>query len=507
MTSIPSSMHGMLTTRVNEISDLEVRSATQEELRLIAKLREHFYYQDNYAIRKVLYQDLLKYMDGFDIRRIRHITVDFFLSSFLEKLSNVYDQPPLLNVDDERFSEVLEEVNLWGTLGDTFKRMRLHNSVMCCVKYDYDNDKLYIDNSHSASNTIIYENEYNPKEWDILGYEIKRDKNAIQYVVWDKILNEHYILHTDKEYPDIDREALTQRLEGDVYMIGDNIDITAPNYNGDYSNPYVTYRYYDHPYSYWGMGLDSLIELSRTINVLLTVMADDTIQESIRLLILNFNPVGTVGESGQMKTGLRHPLFDEDAFGANAQPQGQILSANLYNDEIIALVEKLTDMVASMHNVENVLKTNLTQSLSGIALRLKNEPLLRQWANDINIVRNYDLELIRKIIMVNNYNRPDRQIPESILDDLQIDYQEPKVITDDHEEYALEKEKWADGVSSPVKYIMRRNPEFTEEEAVEYIKQNLQEYNDIFSMTNQVNIEEEVVEEEPEQEEEDGETK
>jgi hypothetical protein len=108
--------------------------------------------------------------------------------------------------------------------------------------------------------------------------------------------------------------------------------------------------------------------------------------------------------------------------------------------------------------------------------------------------------------MVNNYNRPDRQIPESILDDLQIDYQEPKVITDDHEEYALEKEKWADGVSSPVKYIMRRNPEFTEEEAVEYIKQNLQEYNDIFSMTNQVNIEE-VVEEEPEQEEEDGETK
>ena len=52
MTNIPSSMRGLLTTRVNDLNDLDVRSATQEELRLIAKLREHFYYQDNYAIRK-----------------------------------------------------------------------------------------------------------------------------------------------------------------------------------------------------------------------------------------------------------------------------------------------------------------------------------------------------------------------------------------------------------------------------------------------------------------------
>ena len=496
------SMRGLLTTSVNDLEGLEVRSANAEELKLISKVRDYFFYQDNFAIRKILYADLLKYMDGFDIKRLRHITVDFFLSSFLKKLSNVYDQTPLINVDDERLSALFEEVNLWSVLGDSFERMRLHNTVLACVKYDEEQDKVYIDNSHSAANTLVYCNEYNPRIWDVLAYEIHRDKDGIDYVVWDRVLKEHYMLKTKKEVPEYVEDKLSTRLEGETYLIGDNVDITAPNYNGDYTHPYVTYRYYDHPYEFWGNGLDSLIELNRTINVLLTVMSDDTIQESIRLLILNFNPVGTVGEKGQMKTGLRHPLFDEDAFGQNQSPSGQILSAQLYNDEIISLIEKLTDMVSSMHNVENILKTELKHSLSGIALRLKNEPMLRQWANDINVVRKTDLELIKKVIMVNNYYRPNNQISESVVDDLQIDYQEPKVITDDAEEYALEKEKWNDGVSSPVKYIMRRNPEFTEEEARDYIKQNLAEFNETFSISNQVVIQKEEEDEQEEQEEE-----
>ena len=152
-----------------------------------------------------------------------------------------------------------------------------------------------------------------------------------------------------------------------------------------------------------------------------------------------------------------------------------------------------------MYSVDNILKANLTQSLSGIALRLKNEPILRQWKNDINIVRRADMEMLRKMIMINNYYRPDKQISESVLNELQIDYQEPKVITDDAEEYALEKEKWNDGISSPVKYIMRRNPEFTEQEAIDYIKQNLTEYNDIFSLSSQIDVNE--VEEDEEEEE------
>ncbi|QDP50138.1 MAG: hypothetical protein Unbinned4311contig1001_28 [Prokaryotic dsDNA virus sp.] len=489
----------LLTHKVNDLHEIEVRGASAEELRLIARLREHFFYQDNYAIRKILSQDLLKYMDGFDIRRMRHITIDFFLSAFLKKICNVYDTTPVINVEDEALSNLIEETNLWATLSDTAERMKLHNCVMPCVKYDYDNDRVYIDNSHSAANTIVYANEYNPREWDILGYEVSRDSNGIQYVVWDRILHEHYMLKCGNEYPKFNKDARTQRLEGDVYTIGDNADILAPNYGGSYEHPFVTYRYYDHPYEFWGSGLDSLIELNRTINVLLTIMSDDTIQESIRMLILNFNPVGTTGEKGQMKTGLRHPLFDEDAFGQGAAPSGQILSADLYNDDVIKLISELTDMISSMYSVDNILKANLTQSLSGIALRLKNEPILRQWKNDINIVRRADMEMLRKMIMINNYYRPDKQISESVLNELQIDYQEPKVITDDAEEYALEKEKWNDGISSPVKYIMRRNPEFTEQEAIDYIKQNLTEYNDIFSLSSQIDVNE--VEEDEEEEE------
>ena len=49
---------------------------------------------------------------------------------------------------------------------------------------------------------------------------------------------------------------------------------------------------------------------------------------------------------------------------------------------------------------------------------------------------------------------------------------------------------------------MRRNPEFTEEEARDYIKQNLAEFNETFSISNQVVIQKEEEDEQEEQEEE-----
>ena len=272
------------------------------------------------------------------------------------------------------------------------------------------------------------------------------------------------------------------RASGTIEPVGMNEDIFAPEYENGL--PFTLYRYKDCYMDFWGNGMDSLVELVRSINILLTISNDDTIQESIRLLILNFNPTGVEGEAGQLKTGLRHPLFVEEGY-SDTDPNGKIVSADLYNDDIIKLIESLTDSLSSLHNVDNIIKKNLEQNLSGVSLRLKNEPLLRQWANDINKVRKSDIELIKNVVSVNNYHRPKNQIPMQVFDNFELEYQEPQVVTDVKEEYELERMKWDDGTSSPLLYILRKNPEFTEEEARDYLKKNIADYGDLTTISSE----------------------
>ena len=190
---------------------------------------------------------------------------------------------------------------------------------------------------------------------------LKDDDNSCYYV-WDRDLNEMYYVYIPKNQTlkfDLSKES--QRSLGDIVPIGDNEDIIAPEYEN--GMPFTTYRYKDCYMDFWGNGMDSVVELIRSINILLTICNDDTIQESIRLLILNFNPTGVEGESGQLKTGLRHPLFVEEGY-TDMDPQGNIVSADLYNDDIVKLIESLTDSLSSLHNVDNILKKNLTQNLT-----------------------------------------------------------------------------------------------------------------------------------------------
>ena len=53
------------------------------------------------------------------------------------------------------------------------------------------------------------------------------------------------------------------------------------------------------------------------------------------------------------------------------------------------------------------------------------------------------------------------------------------MVTDVKEEYELERLKWDDGTSSPLLYVMRKNPEFTEEEARDYLKKNLSDFGEL----------------------------
>jgi len=458
---------GLKATNVNNL-DYALRQSS---------IRNLFYTQNNAEIRKLLKADLNSYMDGADIERMKLITIDYFIPAFIKKISNVYDTPPLFRLEDgsiyqdEQFSALMEEVGLINGLANTFEVMRFNNTSIANVKYNETLDRVFIDSTLQEWNCCIKPYHDYPTEWEMLGYRIASNKKGKdKWLVWDRTFNLMFVAWTNEAKPlEFDNSA-PYRVKAEVEPFGENVDLLAP----DYANglPFTTYRYNPIGTEFWGNGMDALVEMVRSINILLTIANDDTIQESIRLLILNFSPTGSEGDKGQMKTGLRHPLFVEEGF-TDVDPRGQIVSADLYNDDIIKLIDRLVDSISSVHHVDNILRADIETALSGIALRIKNEPILRQWGHDISIVRNLDIELMKNVVSVNNYHRDDRQIDLGIFDNMEIDYQEPQMVTDIKEEYDLEKAKWEDGTSSPVLYVMRKNPEMTEDDAKEYILKNL----------------------------------
>ena len=460
-----------------------------------SKIREIFFTQNNEEIKRLLTFDLNHYLDGADIGRMKLITLDFFVPAFLEKISNIYDTPPLFKneegtvIDDERFSKLMNEVGFITKMSQTAKLMKFNNTALSHVKYNERLDKVFIDTRLQEHNCSIRPYDDFPHEWEMVAYKVGSDiKEKDKYIVWDRELGQMYCTYVGENKGIEFTNDAQYRVKGVVRPVGDNLDLLAPEYV--FGMPFTIYRNSDLTSSFWGNGMDAMIELVRSINVLLTITNDDTIQESIRLLILNFSPSGVEGEKGQMKAGLRHPLFVEEGF-ADTDPKGQIVSADLYNDDVIKLIYAMVYALSSLHNVDNVLKQNLNQSLAGISLRLKNEPLLRQWSADINKVQQQDIELIKHIVSVNNYHRPDNKIDEKIIETLVVEYQEPQVVTDIKEEYDLEKMKWEDGTSSPVLYVMRKNPEMSEAEAKDYIAKNLEDMSEVFDNRNSFIIEEE----------------
>ena len=56
-------------------------------------------------------------------------------------------------------------------------------------------------------------------------------------------------------------------------------------------------------------------------------------------------------------------------------------------------------------------------------------------------------------------------IEETLLKAITVEYQEPKMVTDEKTDYELERMKWEDGTSSPVQYMMKMNPGMSADEA------------------------------------------
>ena len=466
------------------LGSVKVERAGLEKQRKKAEMLDFFYEQDNHVFQSILVRDLLKYVSGADISRIRMITVDSYVPSFLSKICNVNDNPPSILLSDgkgesfkkemESLSDLLSEVRLTQGMSETHEKMRLHNTILNYIRYNKKYDRISLDNNYNVGSSFVVTDQEDSLEPIAVSYEILGADQKPRWVVWDRDMKEHYILKTSSELPEYDYNI---GFQGTKTPVGENKDLVMPKYSEDYDLPFVTYRYKNHNNMFWGNGMDFLTDLVRSINLLLTICQDDTIQESIRLLILNFNPTGTEDDAhGNLKTGFRHPLYTEGGgIGSENKPEGQILSADLYTDDVLKLIDSLSDIASHLYNIDSPLRARLKENLAGIAIRMRNEPLLRNWSHDINIVKYPDLELIKKIILVNNYHRPEKKINEKLIEYLTIEYAEPTIVTDEKADYELEQLKWADGTSSPVKWLMSKDPNMTEDDAKKAISDNIAE--------------------------------
>jgi len=444
-----------------------------------AAMRDFFQERDSAQMENYLRLDMKKYYsDESDIEEKLLITLDEFVPAFLDKICVVYDQPPIIDIegdgndkDRKVLKALLEEVGVSQVFSDNLVKMKLHNTMLAHVKYNDQLDRIYVENGFNVGTAKVWELATFHLEAKAVAYPVIMN-NQTRWIVWDRLNKSHYWMTTEPKW---DEES--GLVIGDKYGFNADKSLDSPDYW-----PWVIYRYRRHN-DFWGNGMDSLIALNRVINVLLTVVSDDSVRQTIRILILGFNPNGTPDTKGAIKTGMEHPIYPGGNYSGANEQKSEILQATLFNEAIVKLVEDLSGLVASLHNVDNFLKRQMQQDLSGITLRLKNEPLMRSWANDIMILRKYDLELVRNLVQVHNYHRPEQAINESILDALTIDYQKPQVISDEKADFALEVEKWRNGVSNPVDYIMNQNPEMSEKQAREYIQNNLKEYDKLFGLS------------------------
>jgi hypothetical protein len=397
----------------------------------------------------------------------------------MDKICSVYNKPPIFKFEEmrdtpdiDKFNDLMEEVDIHHLMSDNITKMKMHNTILVHCKWNADLDKIIVENGYNVGTSYVYELPeyfYDPM---IIAYPYIDDNNTERFVVWDKMRGLHYLM---RELPKYDPQA--RDLIGEKFPIAEDSDMFV----GDYF-PWTVFRY-RRQNSFWGNGMDSIVELIRSINILLTVLQDDTIREAIRILIMGFEPTGTKDIKGRIKTGIRNPIFSANAFSGDGQAPTQILSANLYTDDILKYIDNLVEMVSATYSVESVLKAQMKQDLSGIALRIKNEPLLRQWASDIMKVRNLDRKLIKSVVDCNNYHRPDNQINPDLLSSLVIDYQQPQVISDEASDYALAKQQMQDGVISVVDYIQKANPEMDRDQARDYILNNKAEFEELFGFS------------------------
>lgn len=447
--------------------------------RKMARWREAFFTKHTKTIRELLYSDLQRYVAGSDIRRMKLFTLDEFVPSFLRKITDIYNNPIHFRFDDdvdednkERLNELKsDEIIFKRFINKNNRRTRLHGTNLVYVRYNEKFDDIYLNHLHRGNCWVVPYPHYKRKPLIVMYRRKINDED--RYYIWHREKKEHYYVKEDE--PDLDAiNGEVEVTDDEKIPVADNTTIEAPDYF-----PFVAYRYDDEANRFWCSGMDSLIEFTRSLNTLLTVTNDDLIQETIKILILNFDPNEAGGSkdggSNVFKAGLRHPFCkksDSSLGGEESEPTGEVVQGDLFVQETMEFIEKITGMICGLYDVENLMKTQDMKRVTGEALRLKYSFLEKNWREDVGLLKRYDRELLETVINVNNYHRTgDDTVDRDILSKMEMEYEKPSMTMKEGQELANAQTKWKNGLSNPAEYLAKKE-NITEEEAKKRIQEN-----------------------------------
>lgn len=455
----------------NTLLQWEKNSINPKEVKAKAKLRNVFLDMNNTVIRQVLVNDLLYYYDN--VRKLRLFTFDYFVRGFLERICQTHRSPIYFKISDveetekKKFIDLMNKVGIHPFLAEMDLRVRLHNTVIVKVSYNKSTEEITLNYTFDPSNCeVITFDGYTNEPKIIIRPHI--DNGEKKWYVWDREVMAEYVL---KEEPKIVDGMITNER---VY------DFKEISYW-----PFVVYQYKPSCIDFWGSGYDSLVTFSRFMNFTYTYMNDDNIKNTMRMLMLNFIPQGTPSNpysliagsddlpdnqvTTEIKLGMDNPVYGEVFTDRDAK--AELIYGDLNGSQLIEIVEKLGEQLSTMHGIGNILKDESLEEVASVAMKLKMENTLKNWKNEIQIYRQYDRNLIEKIVEVHNAEFTD-SISDAVIDGLNIDYAQPTLVSDSKADHELAKMQWEDNISTKIDHIIRLNPELTEEDAKELLRRN-----------------------------------
>lgn len=424
------------TTMQKLYAEVQSQQTTQRKNEAIKRTDYYHSEQDGYTL-----ENMATWMSEPETLRPLQINI---VRKVIDNLAMVYFKPAKRNIDGterdgQLFSDIAKDTALDMTLKQASKFTKLHKTAL--LRVVWRNGQLEID--------ILA-----PDIVDIVTGDSPKDLQKVMVTNW----------------PD------SGKAEDVTYSLWSADSFQLLDYRGnvieEQPNPYKALPFvpcWDSlpTDSFWVKGGGDLVSAQDAINEKLTDLMYIIRQQGFGVGYIksgNHGPSGTAPlDTVKANPGSFVVLpTDQNAEIGFVSPEAPI-------QEVWETIQAIIQQTAIANGLSAHSLTAQPVSESGISKIVSNNELMEKRQDDIDLWRRYEARLFEILKLVWNVHNPGRKFSDKA--ELSIDFAEIKQPSQEIEQ----SEKWQTlidaGQASPVDWAMARNPDFSREQAIEYLQQ------------------------------------
>jgi hypothetical protein len=418
--------------------------------------------------RQTMAQKLLDYYAGKQLEHLDEVLSEQFsepdslklqpaidnLTQFIaDEISRVCDQPPTIASDDSGAQKFLKELTGDGLFALALKTAEVYANLtgVCGLHPWWDSV------SNKLKTAII--------PCSVL-WVVQRDDDPTEpeAVIYKRELKDTVTAQSTTEYVRWDKDG--------VFVFDSNGVVRPPSDdNPDMVNPYEILPFAwlrdSFPVNTFFPDIDeSLINQQDTLNVLLTSANQLAKYQGFSQPVM----IG-IDQKSNVVVDPSKPIRIPPAMRDETQPDFKFVTPDSKIGDILEQIRDHVERACARRGISMTALKSGAESMSGYAMKLANAKLERRRVDQIPLVRSALLswwEIAKKIA---NAHKPGTVNPGAAI---KIDFAEPDYEDDPQTELTRDEKEIALGLSSPVKVLMRRNPDLTEEAAKAEYEQNLE---------------------------------